>query len=99
MFHLFVLAGIGAGLALGWTHGARLYGDVGALTGSVAGGYAGFLFGRLPELVALRFLCGSLALQTSEELRSCLRDPDNPVPNLVLLELQRRGEDVRQEWE
>lgn len=61
------------------------------------GGCAGFLVGRLPQRVVLRSLCRSLALKTSDELHSFLHDPDCPIPNLVLLELQRRGEDLRSE--
>jgi hypothetical protein len=97
VFHVSVLVGIGGGVALGWTHGTQLYGPAGGLAAAVASGYAGFLVGRLPELVVLWSLCGSLASKTSDQLHALLHGPDCQAPNLVLLELQRRGEDVRSE--
>ena len=49
VFHLLVLLGILAGIALGWTVGGQLFGSVGNLAGVVVGGYGGFFVGRFPE--------------------------------------------------
>ncbi len=99
VFHLFILLGIGAGIALGLDGGAKLFGLAGGFAGAAVGGYTGFIAGRLPEFLVLRSLSESLALKTSDQLRSCLRGPDCQIPNVILLELQRRGEDVRGELE
>jgi hypothetical protein len=97
LFHLFVLLGIGTGLALGIAGGAKLFGFGGGVVGALAGGYAGFIIGRLPELWVMRSLARRLISKPSGELRAYLRQPDCLIPNIVLLELERRGEDISQE--
>ncbi|MGA2245054.1 MAG: hypothetical protein ABSH48_08650 [Verrucomicrobiota bacterium] len=96
-FHFFVLVAISAGLALGAVGGAKLYGAAGGLFGALVGAGVGFIVGRCPQQIVLQTLSLRLAQATSDELRSFLRRPDCQISNLVLLELQRRGEDIHRE--
>jgi hypothetical protein len=97
-FDLFVIVAICAGFVLGLAGGAKLFGAAGGLVGALVGGYAGFTLGCLPEWLVLRSLSLGLARETSAGLRSWLHSQNCPIPNLVFLELQRRGEDVQQEF-
>jgi hypothetical protein len=97
IFHGFVFVAICAGFAVGLAAGAKLFGVAGGVTGAIIGGYAGFVAGQLPEYLVLRWLTRHLVRASAAELRSWLRDPSCQIPNLVLLELQRRGEDIHGE--
>ena len=97
IYHVFVVAAICAGFALGMAAGAKLFGVAGGVAGAIIGGYAGFVAGQLPELLVLRWLARSLIRANTDELRSWLRDPSCQIPNILLLELERRGEDIHGE--
>jgi hypothetical protein len=97
IYDLFFLAAICAGIGVGGAAGAELHGMVGGAAGALAGGWIGFLVGRLPELLVLNWLASSLTTVPADELRDFLHDPDCHIHNLVLLELQRRGENIHQE--
>jgi hypothetical protein len=93
-FHFINLVAICLGLALGAAGGAKLFGSTGGLIGALIGGYAGFILGGLPEWLVFRSLALALARESADELRSFLRSPNCQIPNLVLMELASRGEDI-----
>jgi hypothetical protein len=97
VLHFLVLLAICTGLALGLAAGEKLFGVAGGFIGALAGGYAGFIIGRLPERLMLQSLFLALARETSDALRSFLHSPNCQIPNMVLMELQSRGEDILQE--
>jgi hypothetical protein len=97
LFHVFVLAGALFGFSIGLSIGAKLFGVVGGIIGALAGGYLGVVVGRIPEALVLRPLVRHLKAKSTPELRAQLHSPKCLTPNVVLLELQSRGEDIRQE--
>jgi hypothetical protein len=97
VYHVFVFVAICASFAIGMAAGAKLFGVAGGAAGALIGGYAGFVAGQLPELLVLRWLASNLSRASADELRSLLRDPSCQIQNVLLLELQRRGEDIDRE--
>jgi hypothetical protein len=97
LFHVLPLLGAFAGLAIGIGEGGRLFGMVGAVGGAIIGCYFGFVAGRLPFALGLWAVRRQLAAKSVVELRADLRDPNCFIANVVLLELHRRGEDIRPE--
>jgi hypothetical protein len=97
LFHVFVLAGAVFGLTTGLSVGAKFFGVAGGIIGALAGGYLGVVIGRIPERLVLRSLIRHLKAKSTAELRAQLHSPNCLTPNVVLLELQSRGEDIRQE--
>lgn len=97
LFDILPLLGAGVGLIVGVVGGDRLLGMPGVISGALFGGALGFIAGHIPFVVALRMLSRELAAQPVTELRTSLRSADCPAPNVILLELQRRGEDIRSE--
>ncbi len=95
LFHVLVLAGFLFGGMLGVRVGSVLFGTVGGMFGGIVGAVGGIIMGRIPELLVLRSLKRDLSGKSTEELRAHLRSPDCLTPNCVLLELRRRGEDIR----
>src|SRR5687768_11937425 len=95
LFHLLELVGFGVGLVLGMVGGAGLFGIAGGLGGAVVGGLLGFIIGRIPLVLGLFWLARDLTSQSTAELRSDLHSSKCLTLNLVLLELRRRGEDIR----
>jgi hypothetical protein len=89
---------LGLGLVAGMAGGTKLYGVAGGIAGTLIGGCAGFVVGGVPKLLVLRWLSGRLTLVSTDELRAFLRCVDCPIPNVVLLELKRRGEDIHREF-
>jgi hypothetical protein len=97
LFDFWKLVGVIFGFAFGLAGGTRFFGVVGGITGALIGGYLGFVVGRVPEHLVLRSLIRHLRHKSVTELRACLHSPTCLTPNCVLLELQHRGEDIRQE--
>jgi hypothetical protein len=97
LFHALVLVGLLAGAILGTYVGPSLFGMHGKVLGALVGVAVGFAVGQLPKSLVLELLVRRLELMRSDELRTYLRDPDCLTPNCVLLELQRRGEDIAEE--
>jgi hypothetical protein len=97
LFHVFVLVGGVFGFAFGLSIGAKLFGIVGGIVGALAGGCLGVIVGRIPESLLLRSLARHLKAKSTVELRAQLHGSKCLTPNVVLLELQSRGEDIRQE--
>ncbi len=97
LFHALVLAGLLFGALFGARAGSALFGPVGGVFGGIVGAITGLVVGRIPELLVLRSLARDFTPKSSAELRSYLRSPACLTPNCVLLELRRRGEDIRGE--
>ena len=95
LFHVLVLAGLGLGVAIGARVGSRHFGIAGGVGGAIVGAIVGIIVARIPELLALRSVARRLTPKTPAELRQYLRSPECLTPNCVLLELRRRGEDIR----
>lgn len=85
------------GSAGGLGAGARLLGPWGAVLGFAVGAGVGLWAGRRCELIGMGEVVKEIMTSSSEQLRASLRSPDCMTPNLVLLELKSRGEDVRNE--
>jgi hypothetical protein len=94
IFHLFALAAFAVGGVLGARLGFGLWGIPGGIGGALAGAGAGLIAGRIPFRLVLYWLARGLKSKSSAELRDDLHRPDCEMPNLVLLELARRGEDI-----
>ena len=97
MFTLFELLGFIGGTMLGATYGWKWLGLIGLILGGAGGFLAGGIVGRLPLIISLNVLLRKLQAMTNEELRRHMRDNDCLTPNIVLLELDRRGEDIVEE--
>lgn len=97
LFHLFVLVCAVVGFAHGLFFGVKFFGIFGGFLCALAGGYLGVVLGRIPEWVTLRSLIRNLNLMATPELKTLLHGPNCLTPNVVLLELRRRGEDIRHE--
>ena len=98
IFEIIPLALIIFGIVFGVKLGSR-YGDVAAGIGAVVGGVLGLFCWRLPLYWTATFLDRKrdFSRKTVEELRAMLRDPNCRVPNVVLLELAKRGQNMKQE--
>lgn len=97
IFHVLTLAGFVYGVIVGTRAGSALFGTVGAVVGAIVGGIVGAFVGRIPGFLMLRWLARDLGTKSTSDLRAELHDPSCVTPNCVLLELQYRGEDIRQE--
>jgi len=95
LFDVLPLFGACVGLVLGLIGGGRLLDTPGAISGALVGCVMGFIAGRIPFILTLWVLSRELATKTAPELRADLRSPDCLAPNVVLLELLSRGEDIR----
>ena len=95
MLRLFMV-GIGfIGAVLGAEYGAKLFGVVGGIGGALGGGYLGLRIGFAPTALVLTLISVKLGRMSVKELhQSLMRGTNRLIPNLVLLELQRRGEDI-----
>jgi len=90
----------GMGLVIGGLGGVALGSSLGTTSGiilGVLGGGAGWVCGRLPFVVVLKSIKRDFRGLTTDRLRSLLRDPGFLAPNVVLLELGSRGEDIESE--
>jgi hypothetical protein len=96
IFHVLSFAMLVGGIVLGYELGSR-WGVLLAIGGAVIGGLCGLVAGRLPLLLAIWASRWFLRNKTSHELRGLLRDDGFLAPNVVLLELLRRKEDIGQE--
>jgi hypothetical protein len=95
LFHALLLAGFLFGAFSGARVGSMLFGTVGAVCGAMVGALVGVVAGRIPWLLAMRSLARDLGRKTTTQLRASLHSSGCLTPNAVLLELQRRGEDIR----
>ena len=96
LIDLLVFFGTIAGIMFGASLGYNL-GIICAILCSMFGGIIIFLFGRWINLIMLRKTYHTIAHLTSVELREQLHAQDCFIPNLILLELRFRGEDITSE--
>ncbi len=95
LFDIFELLGPLAGAAIGALIGIR-FGTPSAVIGAVVGIVAGRLFGKLPTFLMLKSLHRSLSQKSTEQLRAELRTERCLIPNVIILELSSRGENIMQ---
>ena len=96
-FHLVrLVAALGIAAVLGG-YGWDNFGLLGCVAGIPTGLILGGMIGQLPLLVGLKILAYRFGRMSDDELVSELRDPKCLTPNVHLLELNRRGYDIRQE--
>lgn len=96
-FHLIQLIAPLFGAIILGGYGWDNFGIVGCAIGIPSGLVLGGLVGRLPLYIAFKFLALRMGRMSDDELISELRDPTCLTPNVHLLELNRRGYDIRGE--
>lgn len=94
VFHLLMLLAVVGGAALGATAGWHLFGVLGAILGALAGAMAGALIGQVPLVAGMLLVGRRYEKMTTDALREHLHNAECAAPNLVLLELRRRGENI-----
>ncbi len=89
-----IILGICVGVKLG-----TVFGHVGAVIGGMVGGILGWFGWRFLLMGICKWLDRkrNLSNKTVEELRAMLRDPNCPIPNVALLELGIRKQNMEQE--
>ena len=93
IFHLLNLVFVLSGLTYGFHVGCH-YGFVYGLTGAVVGGCLGFVAGKFPFALSSWLIFRQFRKRTAAQLWSDLQDDNHLMPNMVLRELNRRGEPV-----
>lgn len=93
VFHILPLMGLVTGVVVGFILGSYA-GPNTAIIGGVLGGVVGLLCGRAPLILVLKSIKHDFNRWTTEDLRRTLRDRGFPAPNVILLELRSRGEDL-----
>jgi len=100
MFTLFdlirLLAIVGGTIMLGAV-GWNTLGLVGCIIGIPLGFTLGAIIGQLPLVVGLKWMSQRLDRMTDEQLVAELHDPACVTPNILLLELNRRGFAIQRE--
>jgi hypothetical protein len=85
---LLPVAGLVYGAVLGFERGGVLP----AIVGAVVGGVTGVLVSRLTLTIPLALIARSLKRRSTADLRSELHSKASLAPNVLLVELRRRGE-------
>ncbi|MEM1071158.1 MAG: hypothetical protein AAGI63_19790 [Planctomycetota bacterium] len=100
MFTLFdlirLLVTVGSAVVLGST-GWSMFGLVGCIVGVPCGLMLGAAIGQLPLIIGLKWLSRRFDRMTDQQLVDELHDPACLIPNLLLLELRRRGCNIDRE--
>jgi hypothetical protein len=95
---IFTVAGVLLGVGFG-----RAYGPFGGMVGAVVGGLLGGWIGRIPAKRRMQSTRKGLSQFTTEQVRELLYRsavvPSRWPPNLLLMELQARGEDLNKHIE
>jgi hypothetical protein len=97
IFHVLTLLAVVGSAALGATAGWHFFGVLGAILGALAGLLAGALIGQVPLVAGMLMVGRRYEKMATEELREHLHAGECAAPNLVLLELCRRGENIEEE--
>ena len=97
LFDVLRLLGFASGAILGGRWGWQWFGALGALVGGLGGFFVGGILGNLPFIVGLKLVERKLNRMSNQVLREYLHEPHCLTPNLVLLELDSRGEDINSE--
>lgn len=96
VFHILPGMGLVFGALGGFALGSRL-GTIPEIICGALGGGAGLVAGRIPFILVLKSMKRDFRSKTTEQLRAMLRDPGFLAPNVLLLELGSRGEDLERE--
>ena len=96
VFHVVQLVALLAGGFVGAKLGHDLFGAGGGVGGALLGGFVGWMAGRLPFLITFNWACRSFRRQSTDALRVDLASKYY-IAHLILAELMRRGEDIRQD--
>ncbi|MCA8999070.1 MAG: hypothetical protein KDA80_18865 [Planctomycetaceae bacterium] len=96
-FHLIQLLAIVGGAALLGAIGWDIFGILGCVVGIPLGFLLGAILGSLPLILGLKWISRRFDRSTDEQLVDELHDPTCLTPNLILLELKRRGTDIQRE--
>jgi hypothetical protein len=91
-----LLAIVGGTVVLAVT-GWNTFGVVGCIVGVPLGFLFGAIIGKLPLMVALKWMSRRFDSMTDEQLVAELHNPACLTPNVLLLELKRRGADIQRE--
>ena len=98
MFTLFdlirLIAAVGGAVVLGST-GWNTFGILGCVVGIPIGFVLGAMIGQMPLIVCLKWMSRRFDRMTDEQLVGELHDPACLTPNILLLELNRRGSDIQ----
>lgn len=97
LFDLIRLVSMLGGAALLGIVGWNQAGGIGCLIGTAFGLLLGGMLGHLPLLIGLKWLSRRLDRLTNEELLAELHEGDCLTPNIHLLELSRRGYEIKRE--
>jgi len=97
MFDLIRLLTIVCGAVLLGIFGWNQFGIIGCATGIPVGLLLGALLGQLPLWIRLKWISRRFDRMTDDELLAELHDANCFTPNIHLLELKRRGYDIRLE--
>jgi hypothetical protein len=97
LFNLIQLLAIIAGSALLGVIGWNKFGMAGCVVGVLLGFTLGAVVGQLPLIVILKWMSRRFLRMTNEQLVAELRSSACVTPNIVLLELNRRGYDIQHE--
>jgi hypothetical protein len=81
-----------AGLVYGSMDGFERGGVMGAIVGGAIGGVTGAIVSRLVLIVPLALISWSLRRRPTADLQAELRSKASLAPNVLLMELHRRGE-------
>ena len=94
LIRVLAIAGVAVSLgAIGW----NTFGTLGCVLGVAFGFVLGGIIGQLPLLVGLKWISLRFDRMTDEQLVDELHDPACLTPNILLLELNRRGYDIHRE--
>jgi hypothetical protein len=92
IFDFFGLVLSAAGLVVGAVRGFEQGGVLGAIAGAALGVVAGIIASRLILIVPLALVSRNLKRRSSADLQAELRGKASLAPNVLLMELRRRGE-------
>lgn len=95
LFHLIRMLAIMGGAAVLGTIGWNVFGMPGGVIGVPLGFLLGAIIGQMPLIVGLKLISRRFDRMTDDQLVAELHDPACLTPNLHLLELNRRGYNIR----
>jgi len=97
LFGLIRLLGTVGGATLLGAVGWKTFGVLGCVVGIPLGFILGATIGQLPLIVIMNGMSRRFDRMTNEQLVDELHEPECLTPNLLLLELNRRGYDIQRE--
>jgi len=97
LFDLIRLLAIVGGTVMLCVAGWNTFGIAGCIVGVPLGFMLGSMIGQLPLIVGLKWMSRRFDRMTDEQLIDELHDPACLTPNLLLLEMNQRGSDIKRE--